>query len=494
MAFRERNMTLDLTKLHFSKRSRLTSILGLTLDGGHLEGVVLRRVNGSFQVQNSFSVALSLDPLTNAPELVGREIRNHLDAAEVRERNCVVGLPLKWVLTTHIELPELPEADIPSFLQIEAERGFPCDLETLHVATSRCRSASGKQHALLAGIPKTHLATLEQVLHAAKLKPVSFSLGITALQPAVTDPAKGVLALGIGETHVALEVSTGGGVPALRALEAAIEGEGSQRRLHADFVAREARITLGQLPADLRETIHNIRVFGPRDLAQALVDELDLRLDALGLRAEAVTRYTSTDFAAQIPAETNVSAAFSLAAHQLAGRKAVFELLPPKVSTWQQIGARYASGKMRSIAAVVGAVVLLVGALFFYQQLQLWKLERQRSANAAKVKQLTDIQKLISQYRPWFDEKVRGLSILRALTEAFPEDGRVTAKTVEIRDLHNVTCTGTARSYQDLLQTLQRLRGMKQFREANLGPTRGQAPTLQFSVTLAWNEGGSGAN
>ena len=72
------------------------------------------------RVQQPFSVSLSLDPLTNDPELVGREIRNHLDAAGVRERHCIVGLPLKWALTTHIEVPELPEADIA---ELPANRG-----------------------------------------------------------------------------------------------------------------------------------------------------------------------------------------------------------------------------------------------------------------------------------------------------------------------------------------------------------------------------------
>ena len=92
---------------------------------------------GPLHVEQTFSVSLSLDPLTNDPELVGREIRNHLDAVGVRERQCVVGLPLKWALTTHVEVPELPEADVAGFLQIEAERSFPCDVQTLHVVTSR---------------------------------------------------------------------------------------------------------------------------------------------------------------------------------------------------------------------------------------------------------------------------------------------------------------------------------------------------------------------
>src|SRR5215470_2083736 len=126
-----RLIKIDFANLGLLKRRRRsTSVLGITLDGSRLDGILLRRTNGSVQVQQTFSVTLSLDPLTNDPELVGREIRNHLAAAGVRERHCVVGLPLKWALTTHTRIPELPEADVASFLQIEAERGFPCDVST----------------------------------------------------------------------------------------------------------------------------------------------------------------------------------------------------------------------------------------------------------------------------------------------------------------------------------------------------------------------------
>ena len=84
------------------------------------------------------------DPPIAAPELVGREIRNQLDAAGVRERDCVVGLPLKWVLTAQTELPPLPEADAASLLQMEAEKGFHADTETLQIANSRSALADGK--------------------------------------------------------------------------------------------------------------------------------------------------------------------------------------------------------------------------------------------------------------------------------------------------------------------------------------------------------------
>jgi len=481
-------------KRNLFKRPRLSSVLGLVLDGSRLDGLVLQRTDGAIAARGHFSISLSLDPLTAAPELVGREIRNHLDAAGIRERNCIVGLPLKWALTSHIELPELPEADLASFMQIEAERGFPCDVQTLHVACSRCQPPGAKEQALLVGVPRTHLMALEQVLHAAKLKPVSFSLGINALQPAAAEASNGVLALAIGETHAALQITCAGGVAALRMLEGALEVEGGQRILHPDHVVREARITLSQLPAPVREAIRRVRVFGPRDLAQQLADEMELRFESMGLAVERVERYAGNEFGAELPADTAVSPAFSLAAGCLVGRAPVFELLPPKVTAWQQMAARYSSGKLRTTLMAAGALGVLVGGLFFYQQVRLWAVEAEAAKIAPTVKELKALQEQIRQYRDWYDTSFTAMTVLKALSAKFPEDPSVTAKTIEIRDLHTVICTGTARNYQSLLKTVESLRAVPQIRDVNLGSTRGQAPALQFTFTFTWNEGGPSAN
>jgi hypothetical protein len=483
----------NLLNIGLLKRQRLTSLLGLALDGSRLDGVVLRRTDGSLQVQQSFSVSLSLDPLTADAELVGREIRNHLDAAGVRERHCVLGLPLKLALATHAELPELPEADVASFLQIEAERGFPCDVATLLVSTSRCLSPSGKQHAMLVGIPRNHLVLLDRALRAARLKPVSFSLGIVALQPAGAEASNGVLALTIGESHVGLQVTAGGGVAALRTLEGALEMEGGRRLLHADLVARESRITLGQLPAELRESVRRIRVFGPPDLSQQLADEMELRLEPMGLKVELVTRYSANEFGLQLPADAAVSPALSLAAGRLAGRRTLFEFLPPRVTPWQQVAARYSSGKLRTAGAAAAAVLLVVGGLFLVQQWQLMRLQSQWSGITVRVKELEKVTQEIHQFRPWFDDSVRALTILRQLTQAFPEDGVVSAKTVEIRDLSAVTCTGLARDNQALLKTLEKLRASGGVSDLRVSTIRGKSP-MQFTFDFHWSEGGKSEN
>ena len=497
-------------KINFARRKKLTGLLGLVFDGSRLDGVVLRRTNGSLQLQQSFSATLSLDPLTAAPELVGREIRNHLDAAGVRERRCVVGVPLKWMLTAQTELPPLPEADAASLLQLEAERGFPCDVTHVAACPFALSVAGGKQHVTLVGILNSQLTSLEQVLAAAKLKPVSFSPGISALQPAGLCRSRqqavprfcrlkaelqlhGVLALAIGESQVSLQITGGGGVAALRTLEGAIENEGSRRTLHTDLVARDVRITLGQLPAGLRESVRRIRIFGPHDLAQQLADEMELRFEPAGLSVELVTKYSPDEFGVQLPPDAPVSPAFSLAARLLAGQAPAFEFLPPKPTALQQIITKYSSGRLRSAGATAAGIVAIVGGLFLFQEIQLIWLRSQWSGMSAKVRELDGIQQQIQKYRPWFDESCRSLSILRQLTTAFPEDGAVTAKTVEIRDGNVVNCSGTARDNAALLRMLSQLRAADGVTDLKVDQIRGKAP-MQFTFDFHWNQGGGNEN
>jgi len=481
---------MDWKKMTSLRRPNATSLLGLALDGNRLDGVWLKRVNGALHMQASFSVALALDPLTAAPELAGREIRNHLDAAEIRERRCVVALPLKWVMAAHAALPPLPEAEAASFLQIEAERSFPCDVATLVTATSFCQAASGQRHAAILAVPRNQVATLEAVLRAAKLQPESFSPGITALQPA---ERAGALALTIGESHVGLQVICGGGVVALRALEGAMESEGGRRILRGDVVAREARITLGQLPEELRATVRQVHVFGPAELAEQLVAEIERRLAAMHLNVVAVSAYDPKAFGVQLPLKAPVSAAFSLAAARLVGRPPALNFLPPRVSPWQQLTSRYATGKLRQAGAVAGAVLLLIVGAFGFQQVQLWRLRTRWVDMQGRVGELEAMQQKIRQYRPWFDESLRSLSILRQLTTAFPEDGVVTAKTVEIRDANLVTCTGTARDNASLLRTLGKLRDAGNVADLKVDRIQGKAP-IQFTFDFRWVEGGNHAN
>jgi hypothetical protein len=482
-------LQLDPRRLASRKRQPGSSLLGLAFDGSRLEGVVLRRTNGSVDIKGSFSASLSLDPLTNEPELVGREIRKHLDAAGIRERRCAVCIPLNWALTLTTKLPDLPEADLNSFLQIEAERGFPYGLEALLLAQSRFRTAGGGQAVTQVAIPRDHLTRLESVLQAAQLRPVGFSLGIAALQRTDAEASAGIMALAPGETSVGLQVSCGGGVVVLRTVEGAFEREGGARQFQAEHVMRELRITLGQLPSEVRDSIRRLRIFGRGEAAEEIAEEMAARVESLGIRVEQVKDYAPAEFGARLPADAAVSPALSLGMRYLTGRGTGLEFLPPKVSALKQFAARYSSRKLVWVSGTAAAVVLLIALAFSIQQWQLVRWQSKWAGMKTRVVELESVQQQIKRFRPWFDESFRSLSILRRLTEAFPEDGAVTAKTVEIREPATVTCSGTARDHQALLKTLDKLREMKEVTSVQVDVMRGRSP-MQFTFNFRWTDRG----
>ncbi|MCU0783547.1 MAG: hypothetical protein MUF81_05765 [Verrucomicrobia bacterium] len=466
------------------------SLLGLSFDGSRLDGVWVRRTNGSVEIQKTFSASLSLDPLTAEVELAGREIRKQLDAEQIRERWCVVCLPLNWALTLTVKLPELAEEDVADFLQIEAERGFPYSLEELRLAHSRFNAGSTDKFATLVGMPREHVTRLEAVLRAAQLRPVTFSLGLTALQPAAADVAEGTLALLAGETSVAMQVSCGGGVVYLRTLGGAYEQVGAGRELQTEHIARELRITLGQLPHEVREAMKRVRVFGRNEAATELAEELRAAAADWGLKVEHVRDHAATEFGVRIPSGTPISGALGLAVRQLAGQSGM-EFLPPKVSPLTQFAERYSSGKLAYAGMGVGALALIVLIAFFVQQIVLWHWQSKWSGMEAQVTELTQMRDQIRRYRPWYDESVRTLAILKRLTEAFPQDGAVSAKTIELREPARVTCSGTARNREVFIRTLDQLRSAtNQISDIHIEMTRGNTP-LEFTFNFQWGGGGA---
>jgi hypothetical protein len=475
----------------FSKR-RAASVLGLALDGNRLDAVALRRSGSTLHLQQSFTATLALSPLTGDPELVGREIRNQLDQAGVRQRQCCVCLPASWILTMQVRLPDLPEADVPGFLQLEAERGFPSGHESLHIVHSRSKAANGEQFATLMAVPRAHLATLEKAFKAAQLKPVTFSLGAAAIGSADADAAHGVITLSLGSEAVELQVASGGGIMALRSLDAAVETQGSQKRINADLVAREIRITIGQLPAAVGEGIRKVRVFGRGDAAREFVKEISPRLEAMGLKLELMDRASAAQFQQAPPAEIALSPALALAANYVMGADSGPEFLPPKVSPWKQmVGGKFSSKKLVWAGAAAGAAALLVIGAFVAQAIQIASWQAKYDSIKSQVEEVKKAKQQINTYRPWFDTTFSELRLMREVTKAFPESGPLmTARSFELRQDHDenaVTCTGVVRDNQNYLLTiskLQRAPGITNVSSDSL--VNAANGVIQFSFKFNW--------
>lgn len=451
------------------------SVLAVAFVGGRLVAAHVARSKGVVAVLRQAAVPLSVDLLHPETQLVGREVRNQLDAAQIKERACVVVLPPEWVMTQQSELPDLSPEDTDSLLQIEAEKGFPSGPDELHVARS-AQKAGGGRFATQLAVRRDQVARLVEVLRGAGLKPLSCTPGLPSLPDAVPATGPGRVTLWIEGTGATLMVAAGGGVAAFRALEAFIESEAGERVVNTAALMRELRITLEQLPAALRAEVKALSVRGDAEAVGSLSGALGSWAADAGLSIDTVAS------SRKVAAEEIVEQA---GLRFLRDGAPALEFLPPKPGRFSQLVARYNSRRLATAGFAAAGAVLLVGGAFEWQQYQLWSLRSDWEAMETQVKDLDAVQARIREFRPWYDTSFRNLSIMRKVVECFPDNGSVTAKGFEVHSPSTVTVTGTARDNASLLRALDLLRQSKEVQGLKIEQIRGKTPA-QFTFTFRW--------
>lgn len=462
--------------MNWNKHRRLNSVLGLALAHGQLQAKHVARAKRGVEVVRSAAATLSLDILHPETELVGREIRNHLEAGGVRERHCIVALPASWIMTQHTRLPELAPEDADSLLQIEAEKAFPCDPAQLQIARSVHRSGESAYVTQLA-VRSEQVAQLTAALKSAGLKPLSFTLGLAALPGVIAPPGSGRITLRLEPQDATLLVSAGGGIAALRTFDATINSEAGETLINSASLAREVRITFEQVPSDLRRELRELSLIGDETMGRQLAETLaDWARDAgLTLRLE--------PSAGGVPEQV----AEQLAASYLTQGMPPLEFLPPRPSRWARLMTRYTSKRMATAGMAAAAALVIALGFFGWQEYRRWSLRSEWQRMETQVVALDAIQAKIRDYRSWYDTGFRNLTILRRVTECFPENGSVTAKSFEIQGVRpTVTVSGTARDNAALLRTLDELRKSREVQGLQIEQIRGKVPA-QFTFTFRWN-------
>ena len=130
------------------------------------------------------------------------------------------------------------------------------------------------------------------------------------------------------------------------------------------------------------------------------------------------------------------------------------------------------------------------GTAFLWQYWRLSRLENEWRAIEPRATEVETLQQRVRQFRLWFDDSPQALLIARKLAEAFPEDGAVWAKQVGIKDLSEVSCSGSAQGDQDWFRMRDSLRTTKGVEDLRFSQVGGSSP-LQFSLSFRWNAGES---
>jgi hypothetical protein len=177
-----------------------------------------------------------------------------------------------------------------------------------------------------------------------------------------------------------------------------------------------------------------------------------------------------------------------IATRHLLGQRTVFEFLPPRSSRFKRLAGQVSARRAVWLAGAGAVVVLGVGLAFLFQANRLASLEKEWAAMAPQVRNAEALQESVRTFRPWFDDSVQSLKIATQLTSAFPEEGSVWVKTLEIKDSSKVSCSGNARTNQDWLRVLDSLRKTKGIEDLQVQQVRGNAP-VQFGLSFRWSEG-----
>ncbi len=407
---------------------------------------------------------------------MAQELRSFLDENELRETKCLVCLPSNLVLATSIEIPELSEEDRQSYLELQAETEFPFSADEVNLASIPYQAPDHTHHATLAAVAKSQIHRIERILGHAKLRPLSFTLGLgSGSSTSATPSQEAHLLLNVFSDHVDLAVQCAEGFAAIRSLDEVYESDGDQQVLDHELLRREIKITLGQLSPAIRAQLKQATVSLQENVSGNLSETIKSTLKDLG--------FTATSSPAEHSTLTQAGTAY------IQHQRSLLEFLPPKETQFQAFTKKVSSRSNAWVGGTVGTIAVLTFIAFYYQGYRLRSLESEWSGMADKVEELETLQGKIRQFRPWFTRSAESLAIAKQLSDAFPREGTIWVKSVQIKENARVYCSGSARNNQELLSVMDQLREMEHVSDVTLQQVRGEAP-VQFGFNFQWKAGG----
>jgi hypothetical protein len=452
------------------QRFETRSVLALAIRSGALHVSLVNYAHGSTSVGKTFTVPVGADQIVVNPDGAGKELTTQLLGNAIRERRCVVCMPASWALTTSTEVPALTGDDLRGYLELRAEKEFPIAVNDLRLAHCSFRVVDQKSRATLAGVPAKRVDAIHRMLAAAGCKAVSLSFGVDrCLTEAPTQPAVHFLANG---NHVDVVITAGGGIAGMRSLPTTPAPR--DPGFDATGFCRELRITLGRLPEPVRQHVQAARFGGTATSAEQLCSKTREQLNRMGI--------TGTVSASTLAHDQGEGAAIESAEKFLRGEPIAFEFVSPEVNRWQVLVQQLNNrGRRTMLLGGIGAIALAVLTFFIRSHIES-SLQREWDQMGRDVADLETLQQKIRQFRPWFEPTPQGLDAFEVLAGAFPDQGDVWAKSIQIVDGSKVVCTGFARNQAALMGLLDRLRARKDISGLQVQQVRGDNP-VQFSVT-----------
>ncbi len=348
-------------------------------------------------------------------------------------RSAVIGLPARWLLTAGKGVPPADREALRGVLRLAAERAFSIPAGELVCDYASAPPEGEGGTALLVAARRDRVEACAEVARAAglKLRAVTSTIGAMALAGEAPD---GVTVL-VGPADVEAALVRGG---RLRAVRHVPLGATSAATEAAELVLQSA-LGAGGGP------VEHVR---RHDDAAQMVDAVAGRL-GLNVRP-------------------GPAPAAALALGYLDGRALPFDLAASRLAErtrrpWRRWAAWAALLLAVAVVAVVAFALDRARRRAEIAELRARLREMAPSAVAAG-----EVVETVSLARGWYDRRPPLLDCLRALTLAFPEEGRVWATSLALTEEMRGVLSGRAADERSVLGVLDAMKGSGEFAEVKL--------------------------
>jgi hypothetical protein len=405
------------------------------------------------------------------PAALGAALGQFLKEAPFNSRLAIFGLPAKWVLSKHKDVPAVDEQLMADTLRLTAPNEFSSELgELIYDYAGGAPTGGGTASVLLVAVPKRYVEQISQLAEAARVR----ALAITPFSTAVAASSKSArdgLQLLLGPSGLEFTAQQNGQPRVLRYVGASAEaaptllGELRRAAVQPGEQSRREMIVWNDTGAD--ET--PIRSIGQTlDLAVR-----DGQLDDLGVHV-APGSMNGRDFA------TSISLAVSGVAP--ADRLIDFadsRLKPPPEKRVDR----------RTVLAVAAAVALFFGAIWWYMSLQhrQGELDALLKDNTNKASWRDKASKDVNRIeiaRKWHAEKPRFVACLNDLTAVAPQTSDLYATVLQLHSDMKGELQGKATNINVINLLPDKLNQSKKFAGAKIVQTERHENKGQTEITF----------
>ena len=457
-------------------------ILGLAVGERSILACELARAGASFQATRlaEFDYPAATSP--DEPPALGKALGEFLRHNKFSARRAVVGLPLKWAVVKPKEVPPADASTVAGLLLLQAEREFALEPQDLVFEYAGESDPAAARTVLLLAVQRRRVDSVVAMAEAAGLGVGAVTLSAVALAHetgrqlahggAVLHVTPGSAELTIhhsGQPRVLrhLRAPAAGAPPTATALAEGPPPEGGRLNESAAAYTPELRQVLSMMPQNGTAAPTELVVWDGVGLGEAKgrwgdvlgVSVRDQSIESLGVTvpgdgASGNGRYASA-VAVALEGLRSGGPSTDLLHSRLVPRK------EPRVGRW-------------TVWAAVLAITFVGAAAF-----AIYDLTSQRGEVAALSATLdklkpdvanarTSIERITHAQR-WTGTEPRALALMRDLTNAFPEGGRVWATNLNVQADGRATLTGRAAGSEGPLALFKRMRESGKFTDVQYG-------------------------